>query len=187
MLASSSPATLQSYLVLPPLSSPSLPLLPPPLPLHSGCPSILFFDMPPLKYRGLLARCFLPSPRSDMLQSLRTGSEVTPLNPSNHLCCRTCSHYSPGLLSGLREGRPPSVHQYCQNRGRCLPSGSSSNVNGLPYWGVVLNTPQEDPHDSAAIPEALPQGEKLDRHPRPPATEEPPRPRRPRPKPLAKS
>ena len=137
-LAFSSPATLQSYLVLPQLSSPSLPLLPPPLPLHSGGPSIWFFDMPPLKYRGLLARCFLPSPCSDMHQSPRTGSELAPLNPSNHLCCRTCSHYSPGLFSGLREGRPPSVHQYCQNRGRCLPSGSSSNVNGLPYQAQTV-------------------------------------------------
>ena len=34
----------------------------------------------------------LPPPSSDMLQSHRTGSEVTPLNPSNHLCCRTCSY-----------------------------------------------------------------------------------------------
>ena len=82
---------------------------------------------------------FLPSPCSNMPQSPRTGSEVTPLNSSNHFCCRTCSHYSPGLFSGLREGRPPSDHQFCQNRGRCWPSGSSSNVNGLPYWGVVLN------------------------------------------------
>ena len=78
----------------------------------------------------LLARCFLPSPRSDMPQSPRTGSEVTPFSPSNHLCCRTCSHYSPSLLSGLWEGRPPSVHQCCQNRGKCLPSGSSLDVNG---------------------------------------------------------
>ena len=118
----------------------------------------------------------LPSPRgmhshSDRPRRSRPGPSL-PL----HLCCRTCSHYSPGLFSGLREGRPPSVHQYCQNRGRCLPSGSSSNVNGLPYWGVVLNTPQEGPHDSAAIPAALPQDEKLDGHPRPPTTEEPSKP-----------
>ena len=131
MLASSSPATLQGYLVLLPLSTPSLPLLPPPPPLHSGGTPIWFFDMPPLKYRGLLARCFLLSPCSDMLQSPRTGSKVAPLNPSNHLCCRTCSHYSPSLLSGLWEGRPPAVHQCCQNRGKCLPSGSSLDVNGL--------------------------------------------------------
>ena len=49
MLVSSSPATLQGYLVLPPLSSPPLPLLPPPLPLNLGGPSIRFFDTPTLK------------------------------------------------------------------------------------------------------------------------------------------
>ena len=107
MLASSSPATPQGYLVMPPLSPPSLPLLPPPLPLHSGCQSTWFFSMPLLKYRGQLARCFLPIPRSDMLQLLRTGSEVATLNPSNHLCCRTCSHNSPSLFSGLRGGQAP--------------------------------------------------------------------------------
>ena len=136
MLASSSPATLQGYLVLLPLSTQSLPLLPPPPPLHSGGLPIWFFDMPLLKYRGLLARCFLPSPRSDMPQSHRTGSEVAPLNPSSHLCCRTFSHYSPGVFSGLREGRSPSVHQCCQTHGRCLSSGSSLNVNGLPEQGL---------------------------------------------------
>ena len=36
-------------------------------------------------------------------------------------------------------------------------------MSDLPYWGVVLNTPQEGPHDSAAITEALPQTDALDR------------------------
>ena len=155
MLASSSPATLQSYLVLPPLSSPSLPLLPPPLPLHSGGPSIWFFDMPPLKYRGLLARCFLPSPRSDMLQSPRTGSEVTSLNPSNHLCFRTCSHYSPSLLSGLREGpiSPPvlpkswqvlAFRQLVKYKRAALLGGGAQHSPGRP--------PRQRRHTSSAAP-----------------------------------
>ena len=76
-------------------------------------------------------------------------------------------------------GRLPAVHQCCQKRGRCFPSGSSLNINGLPYWGVVLSTPQEGPHGLAAIRAALPQGEKLDRRPRPPIAEEPPKPAKP--------
>ena len=86
----------------------------------------------PSKYRGLLARFCPPSPRSDMLQSSRTGIEsprtgsvVTPLNPSNHLCFRTCSHYSPSLFSGLWEGRSPAVQKCYQIRDRFSPSGSS--------------------------------------------------------------
>ena len=96
-----------------------------------------------------------------------------------HFFCRTCSYYSPSLFAGPREDRPPAVHQCCQNRGRCFPSGGSLNINGLPYWGVVLSTPQEGPHGRAAIRAALPQGEKLDRHPRPPIAEEPPKPAKP--------
>ena len=76
-------------------------------------------------------------------------------------------------------GRLPAVHQCCQKRGRCFPSGSSLNINGLPYWGVVLSTPQEGPHGRAAIRAALPQGEKLDRRPRPPIAEEPSNPAKP--------
>jgi len=126
-------------------------LLPPPLP-----PSLAHvMDLPPISRPT--GSMLPPSTRSDMRQLHRMGSEVTLLNPSKHLYYRTRSHWSPSLFSGLREGRPPAVHQCRQNRGRCLPSGSSSNVNGLPYWEVVLNTPQEGPHDSAAITEALPQ------------------------------
>ena len=73
----------------------------------------------------------------------------------------------------------PGRHRCCQNRGRCFPSGSSLNLNGLPYRGVVLSTPQEGPHGRAAIRAALPQGEKLDRRPRPPIAEEPPKPAKP--------
>ena len=70
-------------------------------------------------------------------------SPQAPLNPSNYLCCRTCSHYSPGLFSGLREGMPPSVHQCFQTHGRCLPSGSSLNVNVL--GGGAQHSPGRPP------------------------------------------
>ena len=52
----------------------------------------------------------LPPPSSDMLQSHRTGSEVAPLKPPNHPCCRACSYLSPSWLSEPREGSRPSTN-----------------------------------------------------------------------------
>ena len=47
------------------------------------------------------------------------------------------------MFSGLQEGRPPAAHQCYQNLGRCLPSGSSLNINETRRGGVVL-TPKEE-------------------------------------------
>ena len=111
-----------------------------------------------------------------MLQSPRTGSEVAPPNPSNHLWCRTCSHYSPSLFSGLRGGQAPIRPPVLPKSWQVLAFRQLVKCYRAAVLGVVLNTPQEDPHDSAAIRAALPQGEKLDRRPRPPTTEEPSKP-----------
>ena len=60
-----------------------------------------------------------------------------------------------------------------------LPAASLRHGDPPAGGRVVINTPQEGPHGRAAIRAALPQGEKLDRRPRPPIAEEPPKPAKP--------
>ena len=63
-----------------------------------------------LQYRGLLARCCLSSPRSDMLQSHRTGSEVTPqTHPATYAAEPARTSRRAGSLDSGRVGPSPST------------------------------------------------------------------------------
>ena len=83
------------------------------------------------------------------------------------------------MFAGLREGKAPGRPSVLPKSWQVLAFRQLVQYKRVPYSGVVLSTPQEGPHGRAAIRAALPQGEKLDRRPRPPIAEEPPKPAEP--------